>query len=81
MEGAVGSTSIMIIAPLRYQQFFSITELNGSIKEKLRKYNTKRKKEAVNDEEKLPLFPLPARKKLAYNMIICLWKYLLIGSL
>jgi transposase len=34
-EGAVGVISTWIIASLRHQQFFSLQELNGAIREKL----------------------------------------------
>ncbi|WP_144462997.1 IS21 family transposase [Siminovitchia fortis] len=65
-EGTVGNISTWIIASLRNQQFFSITELNLAIKEKLTEFNTKpfQKKKgnrltAFTEEEKFALFPLP----------------------
>ena len=40
-EGAVGVISTWIIASLRHQQFFSLQELNGAIREKLAEFNEK----------------------------------------
>ncbi|WP_042353475.1 IS21 family transposase, partial [Bacillus rubiinfantis] len=67
VEGTVGVISTWIIASLRNQQFFSITELNKAIKEKLVEFNEKpfQKKSgsrlsAFLEEEKFALLPLPA---------------------
>ena len=67
VEGVVGVISTWIIASLRNQQFFSISELNGAIKEKLEEFNQKgfQKKKgsrltAYLEEEKFALLPLPA---------------------
>jgi transposase len=66
-EGAVGVISTWIIATLRDQQFFSLVELNQSIRIKLEEYNNKpfQKKEGCRRsvflaEEKPMLLPLPA---------------------
>ncbi|MFD1708509.1 IS21 family transposase, partial [Siminovitchia sediminis] len=65
-EGTVGNITTWIIASLRNQQFFSITELNLAIKEKLTEFNTKpfQKKKgnrltAFTEEEKFALISLP----------------------
>lgn len=65
-EGTVGHISTWIIAALRNQQFFSITELNKAVKEKLLEFNSKpfQKKtgnrlSAFMDEEKFALISLP----------------------
>lgn len=65
-EGTVGNISTWIIASLRNQQFFSLSEINKAIKEKLLEFNTKpfqKKKgnrlQAFMDEEKFALMPLP----------------------
>lgn len=67
VEGTVGVISTWIIASLRNQQFFSITELNESIKVKLLEYNEKpfqkrkgSRQSAFQEEEQFALFPLPA---------------------
>ena len=66
-EGTVGNISTWIVASLRNQQFFSITELNKAIKAKLMEFNTKpfQKKTgnrltAFMEEEKFALISLPA---------------------
>ncbi|MDF2790853.1 MAG: transposase [Neobacillus sp.] len=67
VEGTVKIISTWIIASLRNGQYFSITELNQAIRERLTEYNTKpfQKKEgsrqsAFTEEEKFALLPLPA---------------------
>jgi len=67
VEGIVGNISTWIIAALRNEQFFSLSELNRSIREKLEEFNSKsfQKKEGSRLElfrdEELPLLaPLPA---------------------
>lgn len=67
VEGAVGIISTWILASLRKQQFFSISELNEAIKERLQEFNQKdfQKKRgsrltAYLEEEKFALLPLPA---------------------
>lgn len=69
VEGSVGNISTWIIAALRNEQFFSLSELNWSIKTKLREFNEKlfQKKEGSRQslffEEELPLLiPLPATR-------------------
>ena len=66
-EGSVKIISTWILAALRNQQFFSLAELNSTIKEKLLAYNCKpfQKKEGSRlsvflEEEKPMLLPLPA---------------------
>jgi transposase len=66
-EGNVGHVSTWIIAALRDEQFFSLTELNEAIRDKLEAYNHRpfQKKEGSSyeiflDEEKPYLAPLPA---------------------
>lgn len=68
-EGTVGNVSTWITAALRNDQFFSLSELNSAIKEKLRKYNSNpfQKKEGSRlslflGEEKSLLAPLPATR-------------------
>ena len=68
-EGNVGHVSTWIIAALRNEQFFSLSELNQAIREKLRKYNAGdfQKKEGSRQslflgEEKPLLAPLPATR-------------------
>jgi transposase len=65
-EGAVGIVSIWILAALRNQKFFSLTELNTAIREKLDTLNSNpfQKKAgsrliAFLEEEKQTLQPLP----------------------
>ena len=67
VEGAVGHISTWIIASLRNEQFFSIAELNRSIRDKLDTFNSQdfQKKEGSRSclfyNEELPfLAPLPA---------------------
>ena len=66
VEGSVGVVSTWIIAALRNQQFFSLTELNEAVSEKLYAFNHKpfQKREgsraAAFEEEKPFLLPLPA---------------------
>ena len=66
VEGAVGIISTWIIAALRHQEFFSLWELNETIKAKLHDFNAKpfQKKQGsrlstFNEEEKYALIPLP----------------------
>lgn len=65
-EGAVGIISTWILAALRQQQFFSLPELNGAIREKLEVFNQKpfqrkpgSRKSVFLEEEKVMLLPLP----------------------
>ena len=67
VEGAVGKISTWITAALRNEQFFSLAELNASIREKLDAYNARKfqKKECSRRSlflgEEMPLLaPLPA---------------------
>jgi hypothetical protein len=67
VEGSVGGISIWITTTLRNEQFFSLSELNQSIREKLKEFNSKpfQKKEGSRiglfQDEELPLLaPLPA---------------------
>jgi len=67
-EMAVSITTRWIVAALRNQKFFSITELNKAIEEKLESYNHKQfqKKDGSRyiffvNEEKPMLLPLPAQ--------------------
>jgi transposase len=67
VEGTVGVISTWIIASLRNQQFFSITELNQAIREKLTEYNERpfqkkagSRQSAFTEEEEFALLPLPA---------------------
>jgi transposase len=65
VEGEVSVVSTWIVAALRNQKFFSLSELNAAIKEKLLKYNERefQKKEgsrlSMYKEEKPFLRPLP----------------------
>jgi len=67
VEGAVGNISTWITAALRNEQFFSLAELNKSIKEKLKEFNARpfQKKEGSRqrlffEEERPLLMPLPS---------------------
>ncbi|WP_026045757.1 IS21 family transposase [Paenisporosarcina sp. TG-14] len=67
VEGTVGIISTWIIASLRNEQFFTVSELNKAILEKLAEFNQKdfQKKNgnrlsAFLEEEKFALLPLPA---------------------
>jgi len=67
VEGAVGNISTWIVAALRKEQFFSLAELNASIRTKLEEFNSSlfQKKEgsrfSLFHDEELPLLaPLPA---------------------
>lgn len=67
VEGSVGKISTWITAALRYEQFFSLSELNAAIREKLDAYNARKfqKKECSRLSlflgEEMPLMaPLPA---------------------
>ena len=67
VEGSVGKISTWITAALRNEQFFSLVELNDSIREKLNAYNARKfqKKECSRLSlflgEEMPLLaPLPA---------------------
>ena len=71
-EGTVGVVSTWIIAALRNQQFFSVSELNTAIREKLDEFNRKpfQKKPGSRysvfmEEEKGYLIPLP---KTSYEL-------------
>lgn len=75
-EGSVGNISTWITAALRNEQFFSLAELNATIREKLKKFNSNlfQKKEGSRlslflGEEKPLLAPLPAT-----NFELCDWK-------
>ena len=75
-EGTVGVISTWVLAALRTQQFFSLPELNGAIREKLEQFNTKpfqkkpgSRKSVFLEEEKEYLLPLP---KQPYELAI--WK-------
>jgi hypothetical protein len=66
-EGTVGIISTWIIASLRNEQFFTLSELNQAIKEKLTEFNQKEfqkksgsRQSAFLEEEKFALLPLPA---------------------
>ena len=66
-EGSVGIISTWIIASLRHQQFFSLRELNGAVREKLSEFNDKpfqkkpgSRQSAFLEEEKALLLSLPA---------------------
>lgn len=68
-EGSVRHISTWIVAALRNEQFFSLSELNRAIKEKLKIYNSNdyQKKEGSRlslflEEEKPLLAPLPATR-------------------
>jgi transposase len=76
VEGTVGVVSTWIIAALRHQQFFSLTELNTAIGDKLEEFNRKpfQKKPGSRlsiflNEEKVALLPLP---KEPYELAV--WK-------
>lgn len=67
VEGTVGKISTWIIAALRKQQYFTVTELNQDIRIKLNEFNSRtfQKKEGSRHsiflgEEKSLLLPLPA---------------------
>lgn len=67
VEGTVGVLSTWIIAALRNEKFFSLTELNTAVSKKLMEFNIKpfQKKKgsrliAFEEEEKSYLQPLPA---------------------
>jgi len=69
VEGSVGHVSTWITAALRNEQFFSLSELNDSIKVKLKEFNLKpyQKREGSRlsiflGEEKPLLAPLPATR-------------------
>lgn len=75
-EGSVGNISTWITAALRNEQFFSLSELNGAIREKLKLFNSRdfQKKEGSRlslflGEEKPLLAPLPATL-----FELCEWK-------
>lgn len=81
VEGAVGIISTWIIAALRNRTFFTLTDLNEAISEKLRAFNEKpfQKKpgsrmSAFLNEEKEFLQPLPKNR---YELAI--WKKLMCG--
>jgi transposase len=65
VEGTVGIVSAYIIAGMRNQRFFSLNELNGSIREKLHTFNHKsfQKKDGSRAtmfaDERIHLLPLP----------------------
>lgn len=68
-EGAVGAISTWITAALRDEQFFSLTELNRTIRDKLKQFNHRlfQKKEGSRtslffEEERPFLMPLPATR-------------------
>jgi hypothetical protein len=68
-EGAVGKISTWITAALRNEQFFTLAELNQSVKKRLEAFNARpfQKKEGsrlslFRDEEKQILLPLPAAR-------------------
>lgn len=68
-EGAVGNVSTQIIAALRNEQFFSISELNKEIRKRLSAFNSKpfQKKDGSRlqlflEDESPALRPLPAAK-------------------
>jgi len=81
VEGTVGVISTWIIAALRNHKFFSITELNDAISEKLTEFNEKpfQKKPgnrltAFLEEEKESLTPLPKER-----FELAVWKKLIPG--
>lgn len=65
VEGAVGNVSSYILAAIRNEKFFSLSELNGSIKDRLHDFNHKpfQKKDGSRAtwfaEERTSLMPLP----------------------
>lgn len=67
VEGTVGIISTYILAAIRNQKFFSLSELNAEIRERLHKFNHKpfqRKdgsRAALFAEERRSLLPLPTR--------------------
>lgn len=68
VEGSFGKISTWITAALQNEQFFSLTELNAAIREKLDAYNARKfqKKECSRLSlflgEEMPLLaPLPAK--------------------
>ena len=68
-EGSVRNVSTWITAALRNEQFFSLSELNTAIREKLKHFNSAnfQKKESSRQslflgEEKPLLMPLPATR-------------------
>jgi transposase len=76
VEGSVGNISTWITAALRNEQFFSLSELNAAIREKLKNFNSNffQKKEGSRlslflGEEKPLLASLPAT-----NFELCDWK-------
>lgn len=76
VEGAVGIISTWVLAAIRHQKFFSLTELNEAMVEKLAEFNSKpfQKKpgsrlSAFLEEERPLLLPLP---KTHYELAI--WK-------
>lgn len=76
VEGTVGVVSTWVIAALRHQRFFTLTELNAAIRDKLDEFNRKpfQKKPGSRlsiflEEEKATLLPLP---KEPYELAI--WK-------
>ncbi|MHC1749370.1 MAG: hypothetical protein AB9856_13950 [Cellulosilyticaceae bacterium] len=67
-EGTVGVISTWVLAALRNQKFFSFSELNECIKERLQEFNHRpfQKKSGSRystfiEEEKEMLIPLPAK--------------------
>ena len=66
VEGSVGNISTWITAALRNEQFFSLSELNRAIRQKMEAFSRRpfQKKEGSRYEifrdEELPLLPLPA---------------------
>jgi len=75
VEGEVGVVSTWILAAIRNMEFFSLRELNETIREKLKSYNEKtfQKKEgsrkSLYEEERIFLRPLPE-----HNFEIATWK-------
>ena len=85
VEGNVGHISTWINASLRNEKFFSLTELNKVVKEKLDVVNTKpfqkrkgNRKKAFLEEERFAVIPLPHIKvdnnyySVPYDYIKCL---------
>src|SRR5690606_23251629 len=67
VKGTVGNVSTWILAALRQQTFFTLTELNSAIFEKLAAFNQRpfqkrpgSRLSAFLDEEKHALLPLPS---------------------
>jgi len=84
IENSVGIATTWIIAALRTRKFFSITELNEAVAEKLREYNEKpfqkrpgSRLSAFLEEEKEYLQPLPSeRYELAvWKKAVCGYNY------